>query len=68
MIKNSIIIKYKAKGEKIRIFGLDFVKENKNNCTVKVNNMEINLSEYYEIKGNLKEIEIQLICLKDAII
>ena len=54
MIKNSIIIKYKAKGEKIRIFGLDFVKENKNNCTVKVNNMEINLSEYYEIKGNKK--------------
>ena len=48
-----IIILYKVdKYERIKIFGYDFINNNKDKCKIKINNKIIELQEYYQIKNN----------------
>ena len=59
-----IVIKYNIENKKrIKIFGQGFVKENKDNCKLEINNLLIDLIDYYKIENdlNLKELEIKLI-------
>ena len=61
---NEIIIKYKVgKEDKIRIFGDDFVKNNKENFNMIINDKKYELDSFYKIK-NEKENEILKIKLK----
>ena len=52
---DSIIVNYNLKKEvsMIRLFGESFVKNNKNNCKIKIEGKEYELLEFFEIK-NLK--------------
>ena len=47
-----IIYKYDKNMNRIKLFGEIFVKNNKNNCILIINNSIKNLCEYYEIKEN----------------
>ena len=61
---NEIIIKYKVgKEDKIRIFGDDFVKNNKENFNMIINDKKYELDSFYKLK-NEKENEILKIKLK----
>ena len=63
----SLIIKYKInnKDKKLKIFGEDFVKINKENCSIIIDNQESELSEYINLeKYNIPEnnlFEIKLV-------
>jgi len=47
-----IIIKYKiGKEDKLRIFGDDFVKNNKGNFQMVINNINYELNSFYKIKN-----------------
>ena len=49
------------KKNSVKIFGSEFVKNNKNNCKIIYENKEYELREYINIKDNKKEkIEIKL--------
>ncbi len=51
---NKIIINYNIKdGDKIKLFDEDFVKNNKDNCKIKIEDKEYELMEYFNI-NNLK--------------
>ena len=69
--ENSITLQYKIKkGEKkLKIFGEDFVKNNKDNCQIILENKEHELSEYIDIEklNNSKDniIEIKLMGIND---
>ena len=47
----------KNSGEKLRIFGQEFVKNNKNNCKIKLMNRELDIEEYFD--NNVKKYNIQ---------
>jgi len=50
--KKEIIIKYKiGKEDKLRIFGDDFVKNNKGNFQMVINNINYELNSFYKIKN-----------------
>jgi surface protein len=49
-----------ASNNKIRIFGEEFVKNNKNNCVIFINNKEKELSEFYEYAQNENVIFVRL--------
>ena len=53
---------YNVKNQnKIKIFDENFVKNNKNNCYLKINNIKQELSDYFEIKNKeQKKFEIKL--------
>ena len=55
-----IIYKYDKNLNKIKLFGENFVNNNKNNCILLINNDLKELCEYYEIKEN-KNITVKLI-------
>ena len=58
---NNIILKYKVNGnDKVKIFGNNFVQNNKNLCLIKYKNQEYNLTEYLDVDSNENEIEIIL--------
>ena len=64
--KNQMTIRYKINNEKgfiIKIFGDDFVKNNKNNCFILKEEEQIELSSEYEIRENHNEeiLELKLI-------
>ena len=64
MNNNIIVIKYNIENKKrIKLFGQAFVKENKDKCKLEINNLLIDLIDYYKIENdlNLKELEIKLI-------
>ena len=60
---NYMILKYtpnlkKIKDNKIKLFGKKFFENNKNNCSMTINNSEYPISEYYTLKkGDLKNNE-----------
>ena len=66
-MKDEITIIYKIEyNNRIKIFGYEFVKNNKDICRIKVNNNEMELNEYYEFESDLerekhKQLEIKLI-------
>ena len=64
MNNNEINIIYNInniKDDSLKIFGSEFVKNNKNNCKIIYENKEYELQEYINIKNNKKEkIEIKL--------
>ena len=62
---NEITIKYKFDNDrKIRLFGYNFVLNNKKNCTIIINGEEQELSEWLEIKSNMMNKYILEIKLK----
>ena len=62
----SLIIKYKINNndKKLKIFGEDFVKINKENCSIIINNQESELSEYIDLEKYNKIPENNLIEIK----
>ena len=66
--KNYMTLKYipniqKIKGNKIKLFGTKFCENNKDNCSITINEKEYSLSEYYIIKKNdikNNELEVKL--------
>jgi len=60
--KFTIIYSINENDKKIKIFGKTFVENNINNCKIKIDNKEKELSEYYNIKNDkIKDIKIKLI-------
>ena len=61
-IKNEINIIYNIKDDKkkIRIFGKEFVENNKNNCYLLINNEKYEICEYYKLNKERKKLEIKL--------
>ena len=62
--KNEITIIYKVSKNKntIKLFGLNFIKNNKDKCKYIYENKEYELKEYLNIyDNNIDEIEIKLI-------
>ena len=65
-ISKDITIKYKlGKKKKIRIFGDEFVKNNKNNCSFIFNDEEYELNSYFDLKKNAIDNDILEIKLKE---
>ena len=64
---NEIKIQYKIEGEKkIKIFGYEFVKNNKNICKILYENKEYDLCEYFRVKNHINNIlEINLVGIKN---
>ena len=55
MNEKGVTIIYKIENYKrIKIFGLDFVNNNKNNCKIKVEGKILGLQEYYEIQQDIE--------------
>ena len=54
-------ININEKGDKIRLFGEHFYKENNKNCKFILNNKEFDLCEFYTVKNEEKELEIKLL-------
>ena len=50
-------------GEKIKIFGLEFAENNKNNYQLVINNKILNLCEYYKINNVSKTKNLKVILL-----
>ena len=58
-LKNELTIIYCSNNQKkIRLFGENFVKNNKNNCFLFVNNKKKDLCEYYNFEKNFEEVLI----------
>jgi len=56
-----MIIKYKVQEKNIRLFGNLFVENNKENCKIKIDEKEKELTEFYNNEDLSKKIiEIQL--------
>ena len=64
---NEIKIQYKTKGDKkLKIFGYDFVKNNKNICKIIYENKEYDLCDYFNLKYNINGIiKINLVGIKN---
>ena len=57
----NIIYKIKDKEKKVKIFGSEFVKNNKNKCQIIYGDKEYELNEYFNIPNNIKdELKIKL--------
>ena len=59
------IIYKKGKKDEIRLFGKEFVKNNKDKCKMVINNKEYNIKEFYKL--NNKDLKLKLIGIKDII-
>ena len=59
-----INLSYKFKNKRERIFGEQFVENNKNKCKIEVMNREIELREYFPIESTGKPLCIKLIMKK----
>ena len=57
----TIIYSINKEDKEIKLFGKNFVKENINNCKIKINNKEEQLSQYYNIDGEIDRLKIKLI-------
>ena len=58
---NIMTIIYNIDNNKIKLFDEDFVKNNKNNCYLVINNMKRELIDYLDINTNTqKNLEIKL--------
>ena len=56
-----MIIIYKIKNQnKIQLFGENFIKNNKNNCKIIVENKEQDISEYLNVNKNITNVKIKL--------
>ena len=62
--KKELIAEYKANEQNIRIFGERFVKNNKDNCYLIIENKPYELQEYYPIPSDKKIINVKLITKK----
>ena len=62
-MNQEIIIRYKIlNNKKIKIFGEQFIKNNKKNCKIIINNENKEITEYYfDEKENKEELEVKLI-------
>ena len=59
---NSILIQYKIDEKRIKIFGNEFVKNNKNKCKMKICNIEYEITAEYNAENyNNNKLEIKLI-------
>ena len=57
----NIIYKIKDNDKRVKIFGSEFVKNNKNNCEIIYEDKEYELNEYFNIPNNIKdELKIKL--------
>jgi len=57
----NIIYKIKDNDKRLKIFGSEFVKNNKNNCVIIYEDKEYELNEYFNISDNIKdELKIKL--------
>ena len=60
--KNNIVIIYKKNNEdKIKIFDNKFVKKNKEKCKIRINGIENELIDYYQLKENESIIKVEFI-------
>ena len=57
---NIIIYKVNNNNNKIKIFGYDFVENNKNNVKIEIEGKEYQLMEYYKINKNKSQLEIKI--------
>ena len=57
-INNTITIKYEINKNEIKIFGKEFVNNNKENCLILYNGKKYDLSEYFLINKHKKDEEI----------
>ena len=58
---NEMIIIYKIEGQsRIKLFGENFIENNKNNCKIIIENKEKDLIEYLNIEKNEGSIKIKL--------
>ena len=65
-ININIIYKIKGKDKKLKIFGSEFVKNNKYNCQIIYEDREYGLKEYFSIPDNIKEkLQIKLRGIND---
>ena len=75
---NEFLIEYKINKDerKVRIFGYEFVRKNKNKCLVEYNNKKFNCTEFIDIddssrneinKNNSIKIKIKLIFINEII-
>ena len=60
-IKNEIEIEYKNDESKIRIFSEYFVKNNKDNSYIIIDDKRYNVQEFYPIKSQDKNLKLKLI-------
>ena len=68
MNNNEINIIYKIDDKKVKIFGSEFVKNNKKNCEIIYEDKEYELNEYFNIPNNIKdELKIKLRGINDII-
>ena len=65
-LENEIIIKYKINEDDkfIKLFGSNFVDNNKNNCKLIINNEEKELCEYLDVKSSVNKKETNIFELK----
>ena len=57
----SIIYKIEDNDDEVKIFGSEFVKNNKHNCQIIYEDKEYELNEYFDIPNNIKdELKIKL--------
>ena len=61
----TLIYNNKNNEDKIRLFGEDFVKNNKNNCYILINNHISELCEFYNCNKKKKEKEIIVHLIKE---
>ena len=55
-IINEMIIIYKIENtDKIKLFGKDFINNNKKNCKIIIKNKEQDIVEYLNVNGNIKK-------------
>ena len=61
--KKEIILTYKNdQSGKVKLFGKNFIKNNKENCYIKIGDKELELCEYFELnKNSKKDLVIKLI-------
>ena len=58
---NEIIIIYKIEGkDEIKLFGEEFIENNKNNCKIIIENKEQNLVSYLKVNKNQEILKIKL--------
>ena len=62
-IEYSIIYNINEKDKRIKLFGSHFIENNKNNCFLKVNNQNINLTEYYDLEKENKSKILKVILI-----
>ena len=60
-MKNEITIIYKNKYRNFRLFGEDFIKNNKEKCYLLINHRKFDLLEYFPLVSNEDKIKIKLI-------